>query len=34
MKVAREQKKAKLMKRLEKAVEELLDWEEENDLRT
>jgi len=31
MKKTREQKKAKLMVRLEKAADELLDWEEEND---
>jgi len=28
MKLSREQKKAKLMARLEKAVDELLEWEE------
>lgn len=31
MKLTREQKKAKLMARLEKAVEELLDWEEQTE---
>jgi DNA repair exonuclease SbcCD ATPase subunit len=31
MKLTREQKKAKMMARLDKAVEELLDWEEKNE---
>jgi transcription initiation factor IIE alpha subunit len=31
MKLTREQKKAKLMARLEKSVEELLDWEEQTE---
>jgi len=30
MKLSREEKKARLMVRLEKAADELLDWEEEN----
>lgn len=31
MKLTREQKKAKMMARLDKAIEELLDWEEDNE---